>query len=145
MGIVNAFGQTKMSSNTCFLKPEDSIRKRGSVGRPAINVEYRIVDDAGNDVPRGQVGEIVYRGPTVMIGYYKDPHATKDALRGGWMHSGDLVREDEDGYLYVVDRTKDMIISGGGEHLPCRSRAHTGRTPSRAGSVGLRCPAPALG
>jgi fatty-acyl-CoA synthase len=118
VGLVNAFGQTEMSSNTCFLMPEDAIRKRGSVGRPLINVEYRVVDPDGKDVPRGEVGEIVYRGPTVMAGYHKNPEATAAAFRDGWMHSGDLVREDEDGYLYVVDRTKDMIISGGENIYP---------------------------
>jgi fatty-acyl-CoA synthase len=118
VGIVNAFGQTEMSSNTCFLKPEDALRKRGSVGRPLINVEYRVVDRDGRDVMRGDVGEIVYRGPTVMVGYYKNPEATADTFRGGWMHSGDLVLEDDEGYLYVVDRTKDMIISGGENIYP---------------------------
>jgi len=118
VGIVNAFGQTEMSSNTCFLKPEDALRKRGSVGRPLINVEHRVVDRDGVDVERGQVGEIVYRGPTVMAGYYNNPEATRETLRGGWMHSGDLVLEDDEGYLYVVDRTKDMIISGGENIYP---------------------------
>jgi acyl-CoA synthetase (AMP-forming)/AMP-acid ligase II len=118
VGIVNAFGQTEMSSNTCFLRPEDALRKRGSVGRPLINVEYRVVDVDGVDVKPGEVGEIVYRGPTVMAGYYKNPEATREAFRGGWMHSGDLVLEDDEGYLYVVDRTKDMIISGGENIYP---------------------------
>ena len=71
-----------------------------------------------NDVPRGEVGEIVYRGPTVMTGYWNKPEATAEAFAGGWFHSGDLVREDEDGYIYVVDRKKDMIISGG-ENIYC--------------------------
>jgi fatty-acyl-CoA synthase len=71
-----------------------------------------------NDVPRGAVGEIVYRGPLVMTGYWNQPEATAEAFRGGWFHSGDLVREDEDGYLFVVDRVKDMIISGG-ENIYC--------------------------
>jgi acyl-CoA synthetase (AMP-forming)/AMP-acid ligase II len=118
VGIVNAFGQTEMSSNTCFLKPEDALRKRGSVGRPLINVEYRVVNRNGAEVKPGEVGEIVYRGPTVMAGYYKNPEATRETLRGGWMHSGDLVLEDDEGYLYVVDRTKDMIISGGENIYP---------------------------
>jgi fatty-acyl-CoA synthase len=88
------------------------------VGRPLINVEHRVVDVDGADVGPGEVGEIVYRGPTVMAGYYKNPEATREAFRGGWMHSGDLVLEDDDGYLYVVDRTKDMIISGGENIYP---------------------------
>jgi len=118
VSIVNAFGQTEMSSNTTFLKGEDAVRRMGSIGRPAINVEVRIVDEDGRDVPRGEVGEIVYRGPTVMQGYFGDPAATAEAFAGGWFHSGDLVREDDDGFLYVVGRAKDMIISGGENVYP---------------------------
>ncbi len=130
VGIVNAFGQTEMSSNTCFLKAEDAVRKMGSVGLPAVNVEVRIVDDAGADVPRGEVGEIVYRGPTVMKGYYKNPEATADAFRGGWFHSGDLVRQDDEGFIYVVDRVKDMIISGGENIYPAEVERAVERHPS---------------
>jgi len=109
----NAFGQTEMSSVTCVLKGEDAIRKMGSVGKPVVNVEARIVDDALRDVPVGEVGEIVYRGPTVMQGYWNKPEATAEAFEGGWFHSGDLCRMDGEGYITVVDRKKDMIISGG--------------------------------
>jgi acyl-CoA synthetase (AMP-forming)/AMP-acid ligase II len=116
--IVNAFGQTEMSSNTCFLKGEDAVRKMGSVGKPVAGVEVRIVDDAGDDVARGEVGEIVYRGPTVMQGYHGKPEATAEAFAGGWFHSGDLVYEDDEGFIYVVDRKKDMIISGGENVYP---------------------------
>jgi len=118
VGVVNAFGMTEMSSNTCFLKPADAVRKMGSIGRPVLNVEVRVVDEQMRDVPRGTVGEIVYRGPTVMAGYFDDEAATAAAFEGGWFHSGDLVREDEDGFLYVVDRAKDMIISGGENIYP---------------------------
>jgi acyl-CoA synthetase (AMP-forming)/AMP-acid ligase II len=107
-----------MSSNTCFLRGADAIRKMGSVGRPALGVEARIVDEAGADVPRGEVGEIVYRGPTVMLGYHGKPEATAEAFAGGWFHSGDLVREDAEGFIYVVDRLKDMLISGGENVYP---------------------------
>ena len=69
-------------------------------------------------MPPGEVGEIVYRGPTVMQGYFGNPEATAEAFAGGWFHSGDLVREDEEGFLYVVDRAKDMIISGGENVYP---------------------------
>ncbi len=116
--IVTAFGQTECSPVTCLLRGEDSIRKIGSIGTPIVNVEARIVDDDMNDVPPGEVGEIVYRGPLVMSGYWNKPEETAEAFRGGWFHSGDLVRADEDGYLYVVDRKKDMIISGG-ENIYC--------------------------
>lgn len=118
VGIVNAFGQTEMSSNTCFLKPGDAVRKMGSVGKPAVNVEVRVVDDDMNDVAPGEVGEIVYRGPTVMRGYYHNDAATAEAFAGGWFHSGDLVRVDDEGFITVVDRKKDMIISGGENIYP---------------------------
>jgi acyl-CoA synthetase (AMP-forming)/AMP-acid ligase II len=118
VSVVNAFGQTEMSSNTTFLKGPDAVRRMGSIGRPAINVEVRIVDEAGDDVAPGDVGEIVYRGPTVMRGYYGDPAATAEAFAGGWFHSGDLVRADPDGFLSVVGRAKDMIISGGENVYP---------------------------
>jgi fatty-acyl-CoA synthase len=114
----NAFGQTEMSSVTCVLKGEDAIAKMGSVGTPIVNVEVAVVDDDMKPVAQGDVGEIVYRGPTVMQGYWNKPEATEEAFRGGWFHSGDLVREDEDGFYYVVDRKKDMIISGG-ENIYC--------------------------
>jgi fatty-acyl-CoA synthase len=115
---VSTFGQTEMSPITTALDGEDAIRKMGSVGKPVPVVAARIVDDAMNDVAPGEVGEIVYRGPGVMLGYWKHPEATAEAFAGGWFHSGDLVREDEDGFLYVVDRKKDMIISGG-ENIYC--------------------------
>jgi fatty-acyl-CoA synthase len=115
---VAVFGQTEMSPVTCALDGADALRKIGSIGKPVTGVAARIVDDDMKDVPPGQVGEIVYRGPQVMSGYWQNPAATAAALRGGWFHSGDLVRADSDGFLYVVDRKKDMIITGG-ENVYC--------------------------
>jgi fatty-acyl-CoA synthase len=116
--ILAAFGQTEMSPVTCMLLGEDAIRKRGSVGKVIPTVAARVVDDDMNDVPVGEVGEIVYRAPTLMSGYWNNPEATAEAFAGGWFHSGDLVRMDEEGYVWVVDRKKDMIISGG-ENIYC--------------------------
>jgi fatty-acyl-CoA synthase len=116
--ILAAFGQTEMSPVTCMLLGEDAIRKRGSVGKVIPTVAARVVDENMNDVPIGEVGEIVYRAPTLMSGYWNNPEATAEAFAGGWFHSGDLVRMDEDGYVWVVDRKKDMIISGG-ENIYC--------------------------
>ena len=116
--VVCTFGQTEVCANATFLQPKDSLRKLNSIGRPALTVEYRIVDDEERDVPDGAVGEIVYRGPTVMAAYWDNPQATVDAFAGGWFHSGDLVREDHDGYLYLVDRKKDLLISGGENVYP---------------------------
>ncbi|MEM6105376.1 fatty-acid--CoA ligase FadD5 [Mycobacterium sp. 050272] len=116
--ILAAFGQTEMSPVTCMLLGEDAIRKRGSVGKVIPTVAARVVDENMNDVPVGEVGEIVYRAPTLMSGYWNNPEATAEAFAGGWFHSGDLVRMDEEGYVWVVDRKKDMIISGG-ENVYC--------------------------
>lgn len=116
--LVDTFGQTETTASTTMLRGEDTIRKPTSVGRPMINVEVRVVDEDMNDVEVGAVGEIVYRGPTVMKEYYKNPEATKEAFRGGWFHSGDLVKMDEEGFIYVVDRISGMIISGGENIYP---------------------------
>jgi fatty-acyl-CoA synthase len=116
--ILAAFGQTEMSPVTCMLLGEDAIRKRGSVGKVIPTVAARVVDEHMNDVPVGEVGEIVYRAPTLMSGYWNNPEATAEAFAGGWFHSGDLVRMDDEGYVWVVDRKKDMIISGG-ENIYC--------------------------
>ena len=116
--ILAAFGQTEMSPVTCMLLGDDAIRKLGSVGKVIPTVSARVVDENMNDVEVGQVGEIVYRAPTLMAGYWNNPKATAEAFEGGWFHSGDLVRQDAEGYVWVVDRKKDMIISGG-ENIYC--------------------------
>lgn len=116
--IVAVFGQTETSPVTCVLRGEESLRKLGSVGRPIPTIQYRVVDEAMADVPVGTVGEIVYRGPQVMQGYWNKPAETAAAFAGGWFHSGDLVKQDEEGFVWVVDRKKDMIISGG-ENIYC--------------------------
>jgi long-chain acyl-CoA synthetase len=87
--------------------------KMYSAGRPGACVEVRIVDGEDREVPRGSVGEIVVRGPNVMLGYWNKPEATAEALRNGWMHTGDGGYMDDDGFVYVCDRLKDMIVSGG--------------------------------
>ncbi|KZF01141.1 long-chain fatty acid--CoA ligase [Rhodococcus sp. EPR-157] len=115
---VAVFGQTEMSPITCVLDGEDALRKLGSVGRVIPTIAARVVDDEMNDVAPGEIGEIVYRGPTLMQGYWENPDGTADAFHGGWFHSGDLVRQDDEGFVFVVDRKKDMIISGG-ENVYC--------------------------
>ncbi|MFG2848683.1 long-chain-fatty-acid--CoA ligase [Kitasatospora sp. NPDC048296] len=144
---VAVFGQTETSPITCVLRGKDSRRKLGSVGRPIPTIQYRIVDACMNDVAVGEVGEIVYRGPTVTQGYWNKPQETADAFDGGWFHSGDLVRMDEEGFVWVVDRKKDMIISGGeniycaelenviAEHPQVREVAVIGRSDERWGQV----------
>jgi len=109
----NLYGQTEMAPVATVLKPEDHSRKPGSAGRPGLNVETRIVDEQGVQVPVGVTGEIVHRSPQIITGYYSDPARTAQAFEGGWFHSGDLGVFDDEGFLTVVDRKKDMIKSGG--------------------------------
>jgi fatty-acyl-CoA synthase len=109
----NYYGQTEMGPVATILKPEDQLLKPGSAGKPVLNVETRLMDDDGKFVPLGEVGEIVHRSGHVMTGYLNDQEKTDDAFQFGWFHSGDLGRFDSDGYLYVVDRKKDMIKTGG--------------------------------
>jgi fatty-acyl-CoA synthase len=109
----NFYGQTEIAPTATVLQPEDQLRKPGSAGRPAINVETRVVDDDMHDVPVGEVGEIVHRSPQLLLGYFNDPERTAAAFAGGWFHSGDLGVLDAEGYLSVVDRKKDMIKTGG--------------------------------
>ena len=113
MKMVEAFGMAETCSLGTFATHEDMLAKDGTVGRPEFMIDVRVVDENDNDVAAGETGEIVYRGPTVFKEYYRDPETTATAFKGGWFHSGDLVRQDENGYFYVVGRKKDIIISGG--------------------------------
>lgn len=110
--ILEGYGLSETSPVASF-NHLDRERKPGSVGTPIWGVEMRIVDAEDNDLPVGESGEIVIRGHNVMKGYYQRPAANAEALRGGWFHTGDVGIVDEDGYFYIVDRTKDMIIRGG--------------------------------
>jgi fatty-acyl-CoA synthase len=109
----NLYGQTEIAPVATILKPEDQLRKAGSAGRPVLHVETRVVDDDGNDVPTGEIGEVVHRSPQLLTEYFKNPEKTAEAFAGGWFHSGDLGTLDEEGYLTIVDRKKDMIKTGG--------------------------------
>jgi fatty-acyl-CoA synthase len=109
----NLYGQTEIAPLATMLGPADQLRKPGSCGRAVLNVETRVVDDAMNDVALGEVGEIVHRSPHLMLGYLEDEERTATAFEGGWFHSGDLATMDEEGFITVVDRKKDMIKTGG--------------------------------
>ncbi|MEV1294215.1 acyl-CoA synthetase [Pseudonocardia sp. NPDC049635] len=109
----NFYGQTEMSPLATILRPEEQLERAGSAGRASLNVETRVVDDAGRQLPPGEVGEIVHRSPHATLGYYEDEEKTAAAFAGGWFHSGDLGVMTPDGYLSVVDRKKDMIKTGG--------------------------------
>ena len=109
----DAYGLTETVSGDTFLDRESMISKLGSVGRPCLYLELDIWDEEGTSLPAGERGEIVMRGPKVFKGYWRDPDATVAAFAGGWFHTGDIGVRDDDGYLYIVDRFKDMIVSGG--------------------------------
>jgi long-chain acyl-CoA synthetase len=109
--IHEAYGMTETSSLVTFNHMYH--HKIGSVGTPAGIVEVKIVDEKDSEVPPGESGEIVIRGPNIMKGYFNKPEETGEVLRNGWLHSGDIGRLDKDGYLYIVDRIKDLVISGG--------------------------------
>jgi long-chain acyl-CoA synthetase len=110
--ILEGYGLSESSPVASFNRP-DRERKPGSIGIPIEGVEMKVVDDDGNDVPQGEVGEIVIRGHNVMKGYWNKPDATSETLRDGWLHTGDMANVDEDGYFFIVDRKKDLIIRGG--------------------------------
>jgi acyl-CoA synthetase (AMP-forming)/AMP-acid ligase II len=109
----DAYGLTETVSGDTFLDAASTMTKLGSVGRPCQYLELDIWDEGGAPMPPGQRGEVVLRGPKVFKGYWRDPEATTTAFRGGWFHTGDIGVRDEDGYLFIVDRLKDMIVSGG--------------------------------
>jgi fatty-acyl-CoA synthase len=109
----DAYGLTETVSGDTFLDRDSIVSKLGSVGRPCLYLEVDIWDEHGASVPPDERGEVVLRGPKVFKGYWRDPDATSAAFAGGWFHTGDIGMRDEDGYLYIVDRLKDMIVSGG--------------------------------
>jgi long-chain acyl-CoA synthetase len=115
--VLEGYGLSETSPVACSNHP-DRERKAGSIGTPLEGVEIRVVDEDDNEVPQGEVGEIVIRGHNIMKGYWQRPDATEEAMRGGWFHSGDMARTDEDGYFYIVDRKKDLIIRGGYNVFP---------------------------
>jgi long-chain acyl-CoA synthetase len=110
--ILEGYGLSESSPVASF-NHRDRERKPGSIGTPIRNVEMRVVDDDGDEVPQGEVGEIVIRGYNVMKGYWQRPEETAETIVDGWLHTGDMGRVDEDGYFYVVDRKKELIIRGG--------------------------------
>jgi acyl-CoA synthetase (AMP-forming)/AMP-acid ligase II len=118
--LIQGYGMTEVSSIAAYLDKRDHLEamqgdraRLNSCGRAAFGTELRVVDDDDRDVAPGEIGEIVFRGPQVMTGYWNDPEKTAETMRGGWMHSGDMATLDERGYLTIVDRKKDLIISGG--------------------------------
>jgi fatty-acyl-CoA synthase len=116
------YGQTECPQSVCVLRKEDhdatNLARLASCGRPVPWVRVGLLDDDGNQVPKGELGELCVRGPLVMKGYWNKPEETAQALEHGWLHTGDIAREDEHGFLTIVDRKKDMIVSGGFNVFP---------------------------
>jgi fatty-acyl-CoA synthase len=143
----DAYGLTETVSGDTFLDKASTVSKLGSVGRPCLYLEVDIWDEQGVSLPPGERGEVVLRGPKVFKGYWRDPDATDAAFAGGWFHTGDIGVRDGDGYLYIVDRLKDMILSGGEniagsevervlyEHQAVLEAAVVGRPDDRWGEV----------
>jgi long-chain acyl-CoA synthetase len=115
--ILEGYGLSETSPVACQNRP-DRERKPGSIGIPIEGTEMKVVDDSGHELADGEVGEILIRGPNVMKGYWRRPEETREAISDGWLHTGDLGRRDEEGYFYIVDRKKDLIIRGGYNVFP---------------------------
>lgn len=143
------YGLTEVGVNCFTMTNEESWMKAGSVGHPIFHSQVRIVDEQGQDVPRGRTGELIIFGPHVCSGYWQNPEATQKALKDGWFHTGDMARQDEDGFYYLAGRYKDMIISGGEnvyaaevetvflEHPAVREAALIGQPDPKWGETGL--------
>lgn len=112
------YGLTESGPLSAWMEPEDTLVKEGAVGLPTFHTGLRIVDDDGTDLPPGEVGEIALRGPSITVGYWNNPEGTARAIRDGWFYTGDLGERDEEGYLWIRGRKKDMIISGGENIYP---------------------------
>jgi fatty-acyl-CoA synthase len=131
------FGLTEVGPNCFKLGLEDAVRKAGSIGFPSFHSEARIVDDQGREVRRGEVGELILKGLHVCSGYWQNLEATRAAMVDEWFYTGDLARQDADGYYYIVGRAKDMIISGGENIYPAEIEAVIDRHPGVAASAVL--------
>jgi long-chain acyl-CoA synthetase len=114
----NAYGLTETSSVATVISPAEALDRPDSVGRPVPTVQIKIADELDNELPTGESGEVLITGPTLMAGYWGKPEATAESIRDGWLHTGDIGRLDDEGYLFITDRKKDMIIRGG-ENIYC--------------------------
>jgi acyl-CoA synthetase (AMP-forming)/AMP-acid ligase II len=140
------YGLTESGPNGIFLRPEEHATKAGSIGKhPVLNMELRVVDESGSDTRPGEYGEILLRGDSLMLGYDGDPSATAQAVRDGWLYTGDIAYRDEDGYVYIVDRKKHVIISGGVNIYPREIEEVLARHPAVLESCVIGVPHPEWG
>lgn len=128
--IRQGYGLTEFGPNVFSLNEEDAIRKIGSIGFPNFYIETKVVNAEGHEVKAGEIGELLLKGPVCTPGYWKNAKATTETIRDGWLHTGDLVRFDEEGYFYVVGRKKDMFISGGENVYPVEVEQYIGSHPA---------------
>ncbi|WP_406863603.1 long-chain fatty acid--CoA ligase [Streptomyces sp. HUAS MG47] len=142
--VLEGYGLSETSPVAAFNHP-DRPRKAGSIGQPVRGVEMKLVAEGGGEVPPGEVGEIAIRGENVMAGYWNRPEATEEAIRDGWFHSGDLARVDEDGFYFIVDRKKDLIIRGGYNVYPREVEEVLYEHPAVAEAAVVGVPDPVLG
>jgi long-chain acyl-CoA synthetase len=142
--VLEGYGLSETSPVASF-NHLDRKHKPGSIGTPIEGVEMKVVDDDDNDLPPGQVGEIVIRGHNVMKGYWNRPDATARVMRSGWLHTGDMARVDEDGYFFIVDRKKDMIIRGGYNVYPREIEEVLYEHPAVLEAAVIGVPDPAMG
>jgi acyl-CoA synthetase (AMP-forming)/AMP-acid ligase II len=139
------YGLSESSGPNCMHLGIENIHKVGAIGRPGFNWEARIVDENGRDVERGATGELVLRGNGVMREYYKNPEATAQTLKHGWLYTGDIARQDEDGFFYLVDRKKDVIITGGENVFPVEVEHFVYTHPSVKDAAAIGFPDQRLG
>lgn len=124
------FGMTEASPTVFMTSREDYARKIGSIGKPVMFCEIRVVDESGTDVSHGEIGELLIKGGNIMQSYWNRPEATAATFRDGWLLTGDLVKQDEEGFVYIVGRKKDMIISGGENIYPLEVEQVIGQLPA---------------
>jgi long-chain acyl-CoA synthetase len=142
--ILEGYGLSETSPVASFNHP-GRVRKPGSIGTPIRGVQLRLVDEDGKDVPPGEVGEIAIRGHNVMKGYWRRPDATAEAIPDGWFRSGDLARMDDDGYFFIVDRKKELIIRGGYNVYPREIEEVLYEHPAVLEAAVIGIPDPVLG
>jgi len=116
--IHQVYGLTESCGPACLIGPDDALAKAGSTGKAFFHTEVAVVNDRGKPIAPGEMGEVLVRGPHIMKGYWNRPDATAEAIRDGWLHTGDLASVDKEGFVYIQDRIKDMIISGGENVYP---------------------------
>jgi acyl-CoA synthetase (AMP-forming)/AMP-acid ligase II len=139
--ILQVYGLTETHGGICLMSPEHARSKVGSTGMPYFGIDVRVVDKAGNPVPPGLPGEVVTRGPHLISGYWNRPEATAESIREGWFHTGDIAEVDDEGFIYIKDRSKDMVISGGENVYPAEVEDVLSRHPGvrEVGVIGQPC------